>query len=140
MVQMRLQNTGSEGSQRLMSQWLDAFVFGHDNCSFAAFANSWAPSESFSLPRRIIDVGSADRSQESKLMISKGLSGKWAALNHCCGAGSARPLDTRTTTIEERIRRIPMSSLPTKFSPCGSGDAKCWTAISLDKFALDTAR
>ncbi|KAH7150250.1 heterokaryon incompatibility protein-domain-containing protein, partial [Dactylonectria estremocensis] len=102
-------STGSEECFALAKGWRDRCVAQskagqHGNQPF------W--------PSRIIDVGPCDGSMEPRLKIHSQEetddSMEWVTLSHCWGGES--PLRTTTDTIEQRLRGIPMDTLPRTFA------------------------
>ncbi|KAK5652630.1 hypothetical protein OQA88_10223 [Cercophora sp. LCS_1] len=63
------------------------------------------------LPTRAIRVGSD--TEEPRLHISEGENAPYIALSHCWGGMS--PLTTTSDTLPERLRRIPLRTLPKTF-------------------------
>ncbi|KAF5004242.1 hypothetical protein FDECE_9271 [Fusarium decemcellulare] len=68
------------------------------------------------LPKRVIDVGPMDSSQEPRLILtdSKQFHGHlYATLSHCWGG--TLPLSTKSDTLQHRMEGISMASLPKTF-------------------------
>lgn len=69
------------------------------------------------LPTRLIDVGPADGSEDPRLVNpSKGEKGRYLALSHCWGISTIKErLTTTVTTLDIRLKSIPMSLMPANF-------------------------
>ena len=63
-------------------------------------------------PARLIDVGN-ESGVEPKLIEMNGTNGHYVALSHCWG--ESRPSTPRSDTYHERVRSIPMLTLPNTF-------------------------
>ncbi|EFX01638.1 het domain containing protein [Grosmannia clavigera kw1407] len=88
--------------------WLVDCVNTHPLCA--------SPRPDAPLPKRVIDVGPTDGSQEPRLVLTSGQKlhdQRYATLSHCWGG--ALPLSTTSGTLDERIAGIPIASLPKTF-------------------------
>jgi hypothetical protein len=65
------------------------------------------------LPTRVLYVGPKGNKKDPHLLVTKGKSGKWAALSHCWGPGPH--FTTTTSNLEERQQGIPIADLPPTF-------------------------
>lgn len=65
------------------------------------------------LPSRVIDVGPPDGSQHPRLLESRGQTGEYIALSHCWG--TAQVLTTTQRSMEKRLARIPLLTMPKTF-------------------------
>jgi len=65
------------------------------------------------MPKRVIDVGPSDGTEEPRLIETQDPSITWCALSHTWGGKVA--LTTRMATLEDRKKMIAMSELPQTF-------------------------
>lgn len=100
-------STGSDAAIKLAKWWLERCRALHRTCrNFQDIPR---------LPDRVIDVGPPDGSQEPKLFETDGVErGDYLTLSHCWG--KTRSFVTKTRTVNERIRGIPISTMPKTFS------------------------
>ncbi|KAF2248862.1 HET-domain-containing protein [Trematosphaeria pertusa] len=95
----------SEEDFKLAQTWLHSCLHKHSTCP--------KPDPETPLPTRVIDLGPSDASIEPYLLHSNGKKGLYVALSHCWGGKV--PLTTTISTLEERIRSIPLRTLPKTF-------------------------
>ncbi|KAF8852312.1 HET-domain-containing protein [Acephala macrosclerotiorum] len=89
----------SDATFRLICGWLSLCIRDH---------HCYQGEHKF-FPTRVIDVsGSIPR-----LRVSHGIDEPYMTLSHCWG--SAQPLVTKAATLENRLREIPLQSLPEMF-------------------------
>ncbi|KAF2116882.1 heterokaryon incompatibility protein-domain-containing protein, partial [Lophiotrema nucula] len=100
-----VENPQSEECIDQVKAWIDRCERTHQQCK---------TQEPSSLPIRVINVGSADGSVGPCLYISKGESGKYAALSHCWGLNGPK-LTTRRETLDRRKCGIDWSDIPKSF-------------------------
>ncbi|KAF2810966.1 HET-domain-containing protein [Mytilinidion resinicola] len=68
------------------------------------------------LPHRLLDLGLPLSDVEPRLVDTAGYpDGKWVALSHCWGIPENHPLKTTRDTLNDRMRGIPLSSMPKTF-------------------------
>ncbi|KAK0661650.1 heterokaryon incompatibility protein-domain-containing protein [Cercophora samala] len=90
---------------RLASNWLYQCLASHPNCL--------KPSQNGTpFPKRLVDVG--DGLSSPRLVLSTpGSTGQYVALSHSWG--NYQPLKTEEATLADRLREIPISSMPLTF-------------------------
>ncbi|OCL13408.1 HET-domain-containing protein [Glonium stellatum] len=92
----------SENCMLLAQSWIKTCKETHSRCRQPAQTK---------LPTRVIDVGSEH--QLPFLRETKDAEGQYFTLSHCWG--KAQPLTTKSATLEERKKGIPLESLPKTF-------------------------
>jgi hypothetical protein len=99
-------STGSEAAFFLAKWWLDRCKRDHKACrDFQGTPQ---------LPDRIIDVGPSDGSQEPRLRETNGVQrADYVTLSHRWGSNLT--LTTKENTLRERVREIPVRSMPQTF-------------------------
>lgn len=111
-IQRRLPSfdTLSDRNVQLVQDWLRDCVEHHDKCRL---------NRPFQWPTRLIDVGVGDGSSIPRLVVTmpSNQPEPYVALSHTWGqtSTSARFLITEVQSFEERVRGIPMQSLPQNF-------------------------
>jgi hypothetical protein len=97
-------HTGSENAFKLIKHWNDDCSANHASCKTAQLlAEVW-------LPTRVIDVGTLEGKEEPFLYVSNSQTSRYIALSHCWGTKPM--LKTTIETLQARLSRIPISSLP----------------------------
>lgn len=91
---------------RLAAHWLKTCTESHDQCK--ELRKNTVP-----LPSRVIDVGPPDGSQHPRLLESRDQIGEYVALSHCWG--TAQVLTTTQRSMEKRLARIPLLTMPKTF-------------------------
>ncbi|KAH0537511.1 hypothetical protein FGG08_005686 [Glutinoglossum americanum] len=92
----------SVGCKDLALIWLQECLSKHKSCR----VEKEAP-----LPKRVIDVGPPDGTEEPVLFISSGQAAHYIALSYCWGDPTAM-LTTTLETLTARMQGIPLASLP----------------------------
>ena len=87
-------------------EWLRTCVSGHPEESCPKLHNR-------PFPTRIIDIGSPDRFEIPRLIVSSGRHGLYVALSHCWGG--EQPLKTTLESLETYCISLPMGSIPKTF-------------------------
>ncbi len=95
----------SDSVVELMKSWLVTCTLNHKSCP-AIIENQ--------MPTRLIWVGSDNTTP--RLVVTKGLEGRWAALSHCWGFQTSNH-ESRTTirTLDRHCQRLLTGSLPQSF-------------------------
>ncbi|CCM06808.1 uncharacterized protein FIBRA_09109 [Fibroporia radiculosa] len=101
-------STSSEASFGLAKQWLAKCLRDHSTCRSIPDKDPW-------IPTRLLDVGSSESEEDTRLVITNNLSPYtlYMTLSHCWG--SAQIVQLRTATLDSMQDRIPLSSLPQTF-------------------------
>jgi hypothetical protein len=89
----------------LVREWLDSCASTHEYCR-----NS---SEEPALPTRVLDVGTTLNSTDLRLVLSRGLQGRYSAASFCWG-GMPFPV-TKTHNLSTMVDGIPLEQLPQTF-------------------------
>jgi hypothetical protein len=101
------QDSGSEACLRRLKNWLEFCQTHHPKC---------IQSSSPPLPDRVIEVLSSAGHHRLRLKISGGLIGRYVALSHCWGTGSAtRPFITTKANIKLHQKRFHWYNLSKTF-------------------------
>ena len=91
-------------AQAIIAGWIDDCLKSHPLC----------PSNLNScLPKRVVDVGPSDCSQELFIFTSEEQIGQWIALSHCWGGELSSA--TTTANLEARTHNLALKSLPLNF-------------------------
>jgi hypothetical protein len=95
---------------RLLNQWVNGCVQGHDSCRKTLSGELLRLDDQVLPCRRIIDVSPLDHPAIPRLVETKGqIIGRWVALSHCWG--NVRPITTTKATLQERLGAIPLESM-----------------------------
>ncbi|PMD19841.1 HET-domain-containing protein, partial [Hyaloscypha hepaticicola] len=86
-------------------EWLDSCVSTHENCH--------SLSEEPALPTRVLDVGTTGDATDLRLLLSKGLQGRYAAASFCWGKIGI--LRTTQAVLNALVVRIPLEQLSQTF-------------------------
>ncbi|KFA45827.1 hypothetical protein S40293_09656, partial [Stachybotrys chartarum IBT 40293] len=105
-------DAGSSEALRLVRGWYDTCCGNHDICQ-GTFSGQRSVITTPRLPTRVLDLGPPDGSHEPRLLITDGISAKYAALSHCWG--KHRLLTTVTGNLAEHCKMMKLDALPKTF-------------------------
>lgn len=98
----------------LIRTWFNECRVNHTRCSTTI--SDYPIDEKFTkLPTRVIDVSPDEDLDHVILIESHGRHGHYAALSHCWGPPSKRPLQTTKETLSQHERGIEIKKLPKTF-------------------------
>lgn len=124
-----LENTGSQGSLKLVASWFKTCQHSHAECQMTF--DGTRLEDNPLLPTRSLYVGSVD-SDVVKLTETCSLRGKWAALSHCWG--SRQPIQTTHKNLQKNKEGILLSLLPATFRDA----VQVTRALGLDYLWIDS--
>lgn len=87
---------------------------GHHECSWKPDTSDHESAKPC-LPTRIIDVSPESDEMFVRIVESQGVRDDYAALSHCWGPPSKRPLITTKATLSQHLDRLMMTQLPKTF-------------------------
>jgi hypothetical protein len=99
-------STGSRANFELAKQWLNRCLTEHEKCANPVQASP-------PLPTRVVDVDAGGDGSIVRLVSSAGHNGPYIILSHVWGG--IRILTTTFATLDERLNKITMESLPRTF-------------------------
>lgn len=105
-------DSGSSEALRLVREWYETCCGNHDICQ-GTFSGQRSVNTTPRLPTRVLDLGPPNRSHEPRLLITNGISAKYAALSHCWG--KHRLLTTVTSNLAEHCKIMKLDELPKTF-------------------------
>jgi hypothetical protein len=100
------ENTQSDASLQRALDWIRECTGNHAICG---------KGEARPLPTRILDIGGFGSNRVIKLVESKGLPAKYAAISHCWGSLSSDPLILTKNTLEAFKNGSSWNQLPRLF-------------------------
>ena len=100
-------HAASPENLELIHHWVEECDERHPRC------NVKAHQKNLPLPTRVIDLGVPSCSEDLRLLVSEGQTGRWIALSHCWGL--APFITTTTTNIDRHKDGIKLDDLPRTF-------------------------
>lgn len=129
----------SEDAFALLNNWLNECIRKHECCKQTFSQDLVAPDVEPDLPTRVLEVSQPQGQNVLRLVQTMGARGQYAALSHCWGPPSKRPLTTTTGTLECRLKEIPFKSL-TKTLQDAVTVTRARAALPLDRFTMYYSR